>query len=413
MLSRAMVVASIAVGLGVPLMARAAPGPIEDLGERAEALLRTDAINRFIAKQLPATFAVRGDRDAGIGAEDVTLVDARYCAAKDASHGRIVGLLRSAAGGAEAPTASGAATPAAIEAGDCQAKLDGVARRLAGAPDAGAVAVVELLAEWVPWQLRVSIGDVAARGEGARSLARTLSRAKAAGPLVAIDTSDLRLQTERGASLGLDLALGFLKGGEGVRSTLTFACQGCAPAARAPLVNPAVAPTDVDGIVAATLSFANRIIALYGEDGPLVLELEGQTVEIRGLQVSGGEGTLALRGRATSRSFSESAQIRLEAAGPDLRLSEARAEAEGEDCSALSGGASMRCRVRNAARGPAAGALAAAMTSRYRGKLLRTLIAPPPFSFEVGGRRMTLRLTPTRASSTAGSLVVSGKADLE
>jgi hypothetical protein len=73
----------------------------------------------------------------------------------------------------------------------------------------------------------------------------------------------------------------------------------------------------------------------------------------------------------------------------------------------------MRCRVRNAARGPAAGALAAAMTSRYRGKLLRTLIAPPPFSFEVGGRRMTLRLTPTRASSTAGSLVVSGKADLE
>jgi hypothetical protein len=38
---------------------------------------------------------------------------------------------------------------------------------------------------------------------------------------------------------------------------------------------------------------------------------------------------------------------------------------------------------------------------------------PPPFSFEVGGRRMTLRLTPTRASATGGSLVVTGKADIE
>jgi hypothetical protein len=73
----------------------------------------------------------------------------------------------------------------------------------------------------------------------------------------------------------------------------------------------------------------------------------------------------------------------------------------------------MGCNIRNAARGPAAAALASAMTQRYRGKLLRTLIVPPPFSFEVGGRRLTLRLTPTRASATAGSLVVQGKADLE
>jgi hypothetical protein len=73
----------------------------------------------------------------------------------------------------------------------------------------------------------------------------------------------------------------------------------------------------------------------------------------------------------------------------------------------------MRCNIRNAARGPAAAALAATMTSRYRGKVLRTLVVPPPFSFEVGGRRMTLRLTPTRASATAGNLVVHGRADVE
>ena len=165
--------------------------------------------------------------------------------------------------------------------------------------------------------------------------------------------------------------------------------------------------------MAATLRFANRLIALYGEDGPLVLDLQGQSVEIRSLQISGGEGTLSVRGRATSRAFAESALVRLESAGSDLRLGEARAEPEKENCAALSGGASMRCRVRNAARGPAAGALAAAMTSRYRGKPLRTLVVPPPFSFEVGGRRMTLRLTPTRASSTAGSLVATARPTLE
>jgi len=84
-----------------------------------------------------------------------------------------------------------------------------------------------------------------------------------------------------------------------------------------------------------------------------------------------------------------------------------------ENCAALSGAQSMGCNVRNAARGPAAAALAAAMTSRYRGKPLRTLAVPPPFSFEVGGRRLTLRLTPTRASSTSGNLIVHGKADVE
>jgi hypothetical protein len=69
--------------------------------------------------------------------------------------------------------------------------------------------------------------------------------------------------------------------------------------------------------------------------------------------------------------------------------------------------------VRNAARGPAASALAGALSSRYRGTLLRELTTPPPFAFDLAGRRMTLRLTPTRASATAGGLVIFGKAEIE
>ena len=404
MAGRALVAGVIAAGL-LRAAAAAAPAVPTDAGERAEALLLGGAINRFVAKQLPTTFSVRGDRDAGIGAQDVTLVDARYCGGgKDGSRGRLVGVLR--------PDGATGTLPS-VDAHDCRAKLEEVARRLAAAPDAGAIAVVELVAEWVPWELRVAIGDVAAGGEGGRAIARTLARAKAAGPLTTLETSGLRLATERGSSLTLDLALSFLKGTDGVLSTLTVACSGCAPPPRVPVVSPAGAPADSDAVVGATLRFANRLVALYSEDGPLVLQLDRQEVEIRNLQIGAGEGTMTVRGRATSRAVAESAQVQIESSGADLKLADVRAEAETEDCRGLSGGAAMRCTVRNAARGPAAAALVAAMMSRYRGKPLRTFMAPPPFSFEVGGRRMTLRLTPTRASSTGGSLVVYGKADVE
>ena len=394
----------LALGLAAAPMASAAPA---DPVERAEALLFGAAINRFVAKQLPSTFSVRGDRAAGIGAADVTLVDARYCGSTKAGHGRLVGVLRPASSSETAP----AALPA-LEARDCHGKLEEIARRLAAAPDAGAVAAVELTAEWVPSEVRVSIGDVAAGGDVGKPLARTLARAKAAGPLATADTGGLKLETERGSSLAFDLALSFLK--DGVLATLTVACPGCAaPAPRAPAIVPASAAADADGVVGANLRLANRVVALFSEDGPLVLDLDRQSVEIRNVQISGGEGTLSVRGRATSRAVAETALVQIESSGADLRLGEMRADPQLENCAAQAGGASMGCNIRNAARGPAAAALASAMTQRYRGKLLRTLIVPPPFSFEVGGRRLTLRLTPTRASATAGSLVVQGKADVE
>jgi hypothetical protein len=389
--------------VGAPAPTEAPRPPTADPGERAEALLLGGAVNRFVAKQLPMTFAVRGDHDAGIGAEDLTLVDARFCGGKDLTHGRFVGVLR--LGGATTPLP-------ALEARDCRRKLDEAAHRIGAASDAGALAVVELVAEWVPTELRVNVGDVATSGDGSRALARTLARAKTAGPLTTIDTSGLRLETERGSSLTFDLALSFPKG-EAVLAGLTVACAGCVPVARAPFVSASGAPPDSDGVVGATLRFANRIAALYAEDGPLVLDLNGQSVEIRGVQITGSEGTLAVRGRATSREIGESAQVRIESTGTDLKLGEVRADVESEDCGALSGGAAIRCRVRNAARGPAASAIASALTSRYRGTLLRELTAPPPFSFDLGGRRMTLRLTPTRASATAGGLVIYGKAEVE
>ena len=163
MLGRAIILASIVVGLGrVPASGAAVPDP----GERAEALLLGGAIDRFVARQLPMTFTVRGDRGAGIGAEDVVLVDARYCGGNGKNRGRIVGVLR--------PGADDVPNLPPIDAHDCQVKLDNVARRLAGAAGAGKVTVAELAVEWAPWELHISLGEIATAAD--RSHARWRAR---------------------------------------------------------------------------------------------------------------------------------------------------------------------------------------------------------------------------------------------
>src|SRR5262252_8703428 len=124
MIGRAIAAGLLALELAGAMTATGAAAAAPDPGERAEALLLGAAIDRFVAKQLPSTFAVRGDRDAGIGAQDITLVDARYCGGgKDPSHGRFVGVLRLAD--------AGGAAPAALEDRDCRGKLEEAARRVA------------------------------------------------------------------------------------------------------------------------------------------------------------------------------------------------------------------------------------------------------------------------------------------
>jgi hypothetical protein len=304
---------------------------------------------------------------------------------------------------------------------DCQDKLNEVAQRLPAGADA--LAVVEIVAEWVPWQLRFLIGDVAISGDGATALSAALARAKTSGAIETIETAAIHLGTERGASLDLDLAVSFVKAGDAVLATLAPAgnsgnsgnsgSKGRGREARPSFLDPAGAPAGADAIAGATFPFAQRVVTLFSQDGPLVLEFENQAVEVRALQVTGGNGQLALRGRATPRAIPESLRLAIEAAGADLKIAEVRAEPELEDCGAVSALAALGCRARNAARSAAVGAVASSMTARYRGQLLRGLVAPPPFSFEIGGRRLTLRLTPTRSRSTSVGLVVYGKAELD
>jgi hypothetical protein len=380
------------------------PARADERDERGEALLFGAAINRFVAKQLPVSFRIRGERAAGIAPLEVTLSEARYCGAIDAGHGRLLGVVR--------PTNEPSSGPPVLTgARDCQDKLDEVGHRLPAGPDAAAV--VELLVEWTPWQLRFSLGNVAASGDGAATLGAALARAKASGPLTTLDTAGIHLETGRGAALDLDLAVSFVKADDAILMTLTPAgLAGDGKERRPSFLDPAGAPVGTDAVVGALFPLANRVVALFSQDGPLVLEAEGQAVEVRALQVSGGNGSLTVRGRATPRALRETIHLAIESTGADLKIAEVRAEPELEDCGA-SALAALGCRARNAARSAAVAAVASGMTARYRGQLLRVLLAPPPFSFEIGGRHLSLRLTPSRARSTAVGLSVYGRAELE
>jgi hypothetical protein len=394
---------------GLAALISLAPGMrarADEPGERAEALLFGTAVNRFVGKQMPVTLQLRGVRAAGIPPLDVTLTEARYCGAVDATHGRLLGVLRSG-------DATSVGQPALAGPRDCQDKLEDVARRLP--PGLDASAVVELVAQWAPWQLRFSIGDVATSGgDGAAALNAALVRAKAAGPLTTVDTAGVHLQTGRGASLDLDLAVSFVKARDALLVTLSPAeAGGSGREPRPSFLDPPGAPVETDAIVGALFPLANRVVALFTQDGPLLLELEGQAVEVRALQISGGNGLLTVRGRATPRALQESVRLAIEATGADLKISEVRAEAELEDCAAASALAALTCRARNAARAAAVAAIASSMTAHYRGQLLRVLLAPPPFSFEIGGRHLVLSLTPSRARATAAGLIVYGRADLD
>jgi hypothetical protein len=391
---------AVSISLASGMSARAA-----ESDERGEALLFGAAVNRFVGKQLPVTLALRGKRAEGIAPLKVTLSEARYCGALDAGHGRLLGVVR--------PASEPGAGPGVLTgAHDCQDKLEEIVRRLPASPDA--TAVVEIVAEGGASQLRFSLGDVATSGDATGALGAALARTKASGPLETVDTAGIHLETGRGAALDLDLAISFVKADDAVLMTLTPAGSGGGARERRPsFLDPAGAPVGTEAIAGALFPLANRVVALFSQDGPLVLEFERQVVEVRALQVSGGNGTLTVRGRATPRSIAASVRLTIEAAGADLKIAEVRAEPELEDCAAASSLETLGCRARNAARAAAVAGLASGLTARYKGQLLRVLLAPPPFSFEIGGRRLSLRLTPSRARSMAAGLILYGRAELE
>ena len=257
----------------------------------------------------PSPFQLPAGSEAGAEPRTVSIVAVRTCGSVDGARGRLLALVR---------RGEAAAQPLLEGARSCKDKPDDVARRAASVAGDGPLALVEILAAPSATRLRFSIGGIATAGEGASALAADLARAKAAGPLTTVDTTGLRLASAGGGSLTLDLAVLFPKAGDVVRATVTPSGGDGTRAAKSSLLDQAGAPVASDAIVGATLALANRILALYTQDDPMVLQLQGDTVEIRSLQLSGATGTLTLTGRATSRSLAQSLRVGIDAAGADL-----------------------------------------------------------------------------------------------
>ena len=235
--------------------------------------------------------------------EDVTLVDARYLRRQGREPRP---LRRRAASGRR----DGSAALPALDAHDCRGKLDEVAKRLAAAPDAGR-----------------GRGRRADRGVGAVGAARRRSATSARAATAGARWRG-RWRARRPPARSRPLETRRPAPGDRARLVAEPRSRAVVPegrrrragdadrrlpglrarAARAVRQRRPARPADSDGVVGATLRFANRVVALFSEDGPLVLELDRQTVEIRNIQISGGEGTLTVRGRATSRAVSETAR---------------------------------------------------------------------------------------------------------
>jgi hypothetical protein len=389
----------VMLGLALALAGTAARGA--ESGERADLVLTGAAVDRLLATLVPVERRLPGDRAAHIRALDATFTEARYCGAAGPERGRVVAVVRAGAGARGTPLLAGDA--------DCRAKLVDIAAR--GRADAGAAdapgAVVELLAAWKAGEVRVALGEIAA-GRDAGALADALARAKTAGPIATLATTNLDVATVRGAAQPFDLTGSFpAAGGVAVTAVPPAAARAAAPA------DVAAPAGGADSALAGSYPLANRLLALFGQDGPWVIDVGGTQVEVRGLQVAGGDGRLAVTGRATSRELQETVRLTIDAAGADLAVAGVRAEPELEDCDAQSAFAAVGCRAHNAARAAGASAAAAAIAERYRGRPLRSLAAPPATSIHLAGRRITVRLAPTRIRATAGGIIVDAKIDLD
>lgn len=390
-------------------------------GERADAFISATTANRLLARLLPLAFELPAEQplaavagaDAGVVVRPappfvVWLLEARYCgvAANDsAGRARILGVVGA--------TNASLPQPALDGAHGCQTRLDELAKHDAISPLRD-VALVELLVATEPAHLRITLGAFAAGASSAAALAAALGRARAAAvPVRTIDTDARVLSFPHLPPQAYDVGVRFLKGqdGVGVLLTPTPSAAGHAPSP-APTESIAV-PAGTDAAIRISFALGNRLLAQVTQDGPIAIELQGQTIELGDLRADGADGRLTVRGQATPRGLRESARVAIETAGADLKVAGVRAQAEVEDCAGLSMMAALGCRARNSARQAAAAALASELINRLGGQPLRTLASIPPATLTLGPRRLRVQLIPTRLAATDAGLTAVGTIAVE
>jgi hypothetical protein len=401
---RARLLASLVL-LALALPLAPAPGHASDGADRADVLISAATTNMTLARLLPQPIEIAGDRAADGGPPPppltVWLMEARYCGAGDGGRGRVLGVVRTRR------DALPVAVPLLDGPGDCRASLEKMARRAAFAalPDA---ALVELAAAFAPWQVRVSVGSFVTAPAGSVGLAAALTRAQAAPTVRTIRTDAQSLSLPDFPAQTFDVAVRFGKTDGGVTLTLTPPANSAGAGSAAAPGEPLTLSEGADATLRISDALANHLLDQATHNGPLVVPVDRQAIELRSLHVTSQDDRATLRARATPRGLPESVGLAVDAAGGDLKLVEVRAQPELDDCAGLSMMSALGCRARNAARSTAAAALAGELSARTRGRMVRTLGSVPAASMMVGAQRLRVQVTPTRLRATAAGLTATG-----
>lgn len=350
-----------------------------------------------IAQALPIEFTPSAPR-----APAVRLVAAAWCGATPGGGADAIGVVY--------PAAVTDAPAPAITVGDCSQPLASVAARaLAGSP-ARWLEAVRMHASWRPWRLRLRIAEtaVAARPGAA-------APGPDAPPLVRdFPTSNLRPLTGAGADAAFDLAIGFH--GRDLDIVVIPAGQVSIPD---PYLNdPGIArliggaPAGGNLVAAATYTFINQILRLYGAAFPIPIPIQGvnQTMTARDLVVTGGDRFMTASGKLAYQSIEYDAAVRC--VGDGLAVGKVTIDAPDASCDQSDLLGRMRCQGSALAMEESAGALANALTNYYGGQPLRISTRGQPLAFTIAGSEFLATFDALKASSSGGTLREDGRARL-
>lgn len=406
-------VAALGLALSAAFVAvPAAAAVVEPARARVSTALLDDVVARVLPIEVILPAQPGGAPDAGSdGTQQPALVtELRYCGATERGAGRFRAVFRWGAVGVTAGQSI-------LSSSDgCRQSLGDLAKQVAlveTPASTSGVAVADLEASWRPWQLSLSMTRALmppAPTPPRPGPPRPLIGVEARRDLLVLPTAGLRIPTDAGSALTFHAAPSF--GADGLEVTVVVGEGGSvAPPASRPATGPPLSlGSEANLAVELPHGTANVILRQLSGAEPLAIPVDRDVIELQNLSIGAGAGASAVvAGAATPRSMRETVRLVVAIAGGDVRVGALRAEAQLESCAALGTLAAIGCNARNAARNTAAAALAAALTQKYQGRLVRELAGLQSRTIDFGGARVELRGELTRTALGPRGLLVWGR----
>lgn len=389
---------AVIIAMAATLLGVAAPGvTAAAAAPPLRVIVLASLMPAVIAQALPIEFTPSAP-----GAPAVRLVAAAWCGATPGGGADAIGVVY--------PAGAPAAPAPALAAEDCSRPLASVAARALARSPARWLEAVRMHASWRPWRLRLRI---------AASAGAARPGASAPGPGAAprardFPTSNLRPLTGAGANAAFDVAIGF----HGRDLDIVAMPAGQVRSPDPYLNDPGIArliggaPAGGNLVAAATYTFVNQILRLYGAAFPIPIPIQGvnQTMTARELVVTGGDRFMTASGKLAYQSIEYDAVVRC--AGDGLAVDKVTIDAPDASCAQSDLLGRMRCQGSAIAMEESAGMLANALTNYYGGQPLQISTRGQPLVFTFAGSEFLATFDALKASSSGGTLREDGRARL-